>query len=352
MPPFIENAMQWATFSGRHFVVMLWWVWVVAVIATAVSEAFVYDRWHRRLLQQRDHGWQTVWHALVLGMLNPPGRRRVFRQAKELLADGVSPAGVMAYLLAAQTVFIWMLLFIVELDGPQPALGQLVAVIAALAVLTYGIRSTPNSLWESARESAAKDLTEFPESTFIPRFGPWWARVARSVGGQAYSLAWPLLFGLVGIGFFLALGQSSAYLSLQGSKGPLVQLGNSAVGLLLAYVTGAPPMGNALVAAGLWKAEFVTYAGLSAFYLGTLVTPFAIPRYVALLGSRLSQRMLLWLVGAIIVGALVATAWWWGLDWLAGGIGVRDLFESLSHSTLRPNNVPWFHHWFQPMSGM
>ena len=90
-------------------------------------------------------------------------------------------------------------------------------------------------------------------------------RLGLSVVGQAYSLWWPMVVGLAGIGFFLALGQSNAYISIQGNRGPLVQLGNAVAGLLLAFVTGAPLVGNALIAAGLWKAHFVTYAGLSAF---------------------------------------------------------------------------------------
>ena len=127
-----------------------------------------------------------------------------------------------------------------------------------------------------------------------------------------------------------------------------MQLGNAAVGLLLAWMTGAPLVGNALFAAGLWKAEFLTYAGLSAFYLGTLVMPFAFPRYLVLFGVELGRRVLIWLVVAILAGALAATAWWWGLDWLAGLVGLREWFEAFTASTLRPNDVPWFHHWFAP----
>ena len=160
-----------------------------------------------------------------------------------------------------------------------------------------------------------------------------------------------ILKGMIGIGFFLALGQSPAYFTLQGTRGPWVQLGNAVAGLLLAYVSGAPLVGNALLAAGLWKASFISYAGLTAFYLGTLVMPFALPRYVDLFGLDVSKRLLGWMVGAILMSALVATAWWWGLDWFAGVVGLRDLFEALSHSTLRPNDVPWFHHWFQSMPG-
>ncbi len=309
MPPFIDSMLQWALVTGRHFVFMLWWVWATAVILTALSESFFFDAWRRRLLEHPDAGWRTVWLATVLGVLSPPSRRRIFRQAKRLLARGVSPAGVMAYLVSAQSLFIWLLFFIVELAGPQPVLGQFVAVGAVLAVLQYGLRRTPPQLWESARQSAAQELDETATQP-IARRGPVLVRLGMSLGGQVYSLWWPLLFGLVGVGFFLALGQSPGYLSLQGTKGPLVQLGNGGVGLLLAYVTGAPLVGNALFAAGLWKPEFVTYAGLSAFYLGTLVMPFALPRYFALLGVELGRKVVVWLAVAIVIGALTATAWW------------------------------------------
>ena len=183
-------------------------------------------------------------------MLSPPSRRRIFRQAKELLAHGISPAGVMAYLVTAQSLLIWLVFFIVALNGPQPVLGQIVAVAAVLGVLVYGMGRTPERLWEVARQAAAAELGAAGEPAGgsatgpgarapIAAPGPAWARPALSLGGQVYSLWWPILFGLLGVGFFLALGQSPAYLSLQGTKGPLVQLGNAGVGMLLAWMTGA-----------------------------------------------------------------------------------------------------------------
>ncbi len=352
MPPFIESMLQWATVTGRHFIFMLWWVWALAVVLTTLSESFFFDTWRRRVLAAGNDGWRTVMLASLLGVLSPPSRGRIFAQAKELLAHGVNPAGVMAYLVSAQTLFIWLLFFIVELNGPQPMLGQFVAVATAVTVLVYGLRRTPQSMWDAARQSATQDLAQRGDTPPIARRGPALRRLGLSLGGQVYSLWWPLLFGLVGIGFFLALGQSPGYLSLQGTKGPLVQFGNAGVGLLVAYVTGAPLVGNALIAAGLWKAQFVSYAGLSAFYLGTLVMPFTLHRYFALLGVDLGKKVLMWLVVAILAGALAATAWWWSLDWLLGTVGVRDWFETFTKSTMRPNDVPWFHHWFRPMSGM
>jgi hypothetical protein len=350
MPPFIQDALQWAIFSGRHFLVMFWWIWVSAVVLTAVAESVLAAPVRRRLVEGADRGWRSLALAIVLGVLSPPSRTRIFRQARELLAGGVSPRAVMAYLVSAQTLLLWLLLFIVELDGPQPMIGQLVAVGVVLAVLAYGVGRIPHASWEAARREASEEQGRGDSAPRRPAHAlP--ARLGLSVVGQAYSLWWPMLFGLAGIGFFLALGQSDAFVSIQGNRGPLIQIGNAAVGLLLAYLTGAPLVGNALIAAGLWKAQIVTYAGLSAFILGTTLNPFVLPRYYALLGVELGKRILIWLGVGILLGALAATAWWWGLDWLAGAVGLRDWFETLSQSTLRPSDVPWFHHWFQ-ITGM
>lgn len=345
MPPFLEEALHWSGATAGHFLLMFWWIWLGALVLTALAEAFWNDRLRDRLLAAPDDGWRTVGRAVGLGIASPPSRRRIFAQARELLATGVSRGGVLAYLVAAQSLLLWFLLFVIELDGPQPVLGQGVAVVALLAVLLPGVARTPDRLWAAARERAAGwGGAEAP----IARRGSVPVRLAKSVAGQIASLAWPLAFGVLGVGFFLALGQSSAYVSLQGTRGPLIQLGNAGAGLLAAYVTGAPLVGNALFGAGLWKPEFVTYAGLVAFYLGTMVMPFALPRWFALLGAELGSRIVGLLSVAIVVAALAATAWWWGLDALAALLGVRGPIEEFLGSTLRPNDVPWFHHWFAP----
>lgn len=352
MPPFLQDALMWARLTAGHFLLMFWWIWLGAVALTALSESFRIGGLRRRLLARRDDGWHTVWLAVRLGILSPPSRRRIFAQAKELLAAGVSRSGVLAYLVSAQSILLWFLLFVVQLNGPQPALGQLVATAAALGALLWGAALLPDTLWRAAGERAREEIGAVPfgeeRAGPIARTGPAWRRPLASLGGQALSLWWPLLFGTLGVGFFLALGQAPGYVSLQGTRGPLVQAANAGAGLLLAYVTGAPLVGNALFAAGLWKAGFVTYAGLSAFYLGTLVMPFVLPRYFDLFGAELGKKVLWRLVAAILVGALAATAWWWGLDGLAGLTGLREWFEALTDSTLRPNDVPWFHHWFAP----
>ena len=89
MPSFIESMVQWATVTGRHFLFMFWWIWVLAALATALSESFLIEGRRRRLLEHPAEGWRTVRLAALLGVLSPPSRRRIFQQAKEMLAGGV-----------------------------------------------------------------------------------------------------------------------------------------------------------------------------------------------------------------------------------------------------------------------
>lgn len=158
-----------------------------------------------------------------------------------------------------------------------------------------------------------------------------------------------MLYGFCGIGFFLALGLSDSAFSLWDSQDALSQVGNGVLGLIFAVVLSTPLVGNVLFAAGLWKGLFITYAGISAFYLGTIVSPYSIHRYLDLFGEKLAWRIISWLVIAILVGALTATAWWWGLDELAGLLGVREWIEMITDSSLRPDATtePWFHYLLQ-----
>lgn len=350
MESFVAEMWTWARLTALHFLLMFWWLWLGALLLTALAEAFWAEGLRRRLLERPNDGWRTTWRAVQLGVSSPPSRSRIFDQAEDLLALGVSRAGVLAYLVSAQSLLVWLLFLIVALNGPQLVLGQVVAVAVLLLGLERSARGLPDELRERARQRAAGTGAGSVAEERSPnaRSGRAVRRVASSVGGQVVSLAWPLLYGLVGVGFFLALGQSEAYVSLQGTRGPVAQIGNALVGLPVAFVTAAPLVGNALFAAGLWKPEFVTYAGLQAFYLGTLVMPFVLPRYRGLFGAELGRRIVGRLVAGILVGALAATAWWWGLDALAGLLGVRDAVEAFLGSTLRPNDVPWFHHWFAP----
>ncbi|MEX0771503.1 MAG: hypothetical protein WD035_12260 [Balneolaceae bacterium] len=200
---------------------MLWWsgfmvfwvligfgaVFALGLLLTGLSEAYWIDGLRRDLLDHPDEGRSTVWKAMKLGFASAPSRRRIFAQAKELLAEGVSRAGVLAYLFSAQSICIFILIFIMELIGVQLALGQLVAGGAGILMLAWGVNRMPDDLWKKARTRARESFnSEDRALLFTQEEGSGKQRIWTSIKGQLYSLWAPLLYGFLGLGFFLALG--------------------------------------------------------------------------------------------------------------------------------------------------
>jgi len=350
LPPFIQSVIEFAWVALVHILVTFGFITALAFLLSALSESYWAERFRKRLLARPDNGMETIWLAVQLGFFSIPNRRRIFAQAKELLINGVSKAGVLAYLFSAQSILVFMLLFIIELNGPQPAIGLIIAVATGVLLLSQAVKLLPDELWDKAREHSGETFYENNEKSlvFTGTTGSFWRRIWKSLKGQFHSVWAPVLYGCLGIGFFLALGYTEAAFSLQESRGVTSQLLNTGAGLFFSFSLAAPLIGNALFAAGLWKGLYITYAGLMAFYLGTMVMPFTIHRYLDLFGYEVGRKVIKWLVTAIIAGALAATAWWWGLDRLAELLGIREWIESVIHSTLRPNDVPWFHRWFAP----
>ena len=68
MPAFIQDALQWATVSGGHFLIMFWWIWASAVVVTAVAESVLAAPVRRRLVEGVDRRWRSLALAIALGM--------------------------------------------------------------------------------------------------------------------------------------------------------------------------------------------------------------------------------------------------------------------------------------------
>jgi len=350
LPPFVQSVISFAWVALIHILVTFGFITALAFLLSAFSEAYWVGGLRTKLLDHPNEGGYTVWRAVLFGIASLPVRKRIFAQAKELLIRNVSKAGVLVYLFSAQSILLFMLLFITELNGPQPALGLLVAVAVGILLLSWLVRFLPDDQWKAIRKRAEVTFRENGEETllFTGLSGSAWQRLRKSLSGLIRSLWAPILYGCLGIGLFLAWGYTDAAFSLQESRGVLSQVINTGAGLVFSFTLGAPLIGNAMFAAGMWKGLFITYSGLIAFYMGTMVMPFTIHRYFDLFGYESGRKIIKWLITAIVTGALATTAWWWGLDSLAELLGIRDWIESIIHSTLRPNDVPWFHRWFAP----
>lgn len=333
---FVDQARHFLGLTVTHAFVMFPYITLPPFVISPLLQVLGRDTARRRLLDAPDGSlWRSVW----LGICSPPGRSRIFQEAQGLLAAGLSPSHVVAYLIAAHSFVVYIPLLILALSGPQPVIGLVLSALLSILLLRYLLRTIPAGDWEKAR-TALSIRGPAPAHTGASSRG---SAVFVAFVGDLFSLWWPLLLGAT-LGAIVAVwGLSNTFFSIQGGNEPLVQLASAVAGLVLSYVSGVPAVGSVYPAAWLWKAEFFGYAGLMAFYLGVLVTPFALPRYADLFGRDLAWKVVRRLVVAIVVAALAVTAFWYALDWLFRVVGLAAPIESLIDSTIKPNPVPWFH---------
>ncbi len=334
--PFAEQVWQFLGLSVAHAAVMFPYLTLPPLLISPVLQAVGRDPARARLLENPGGSW---WRAVWLGICSPPSRSRVFREAQGLLAAGVSPANVLVYLVAAHSLIVYVPLLLVALSGPQPVIGLGLAALACMQMVRCALRGIGAVERENAK--ALPLGWRSPEAS-SPNPG-WVRRAARNLSGDIGSLWWPLLLGAT-LGAVVAVwGLSDAFFSIHVDNGVGSQVVSALVGLLLAYVAGVPPVGNLYLGAWLWKTEFFGYAGLMAFYLGVLVTPFALPRYTELSGRELGWKIVQRLVVSILAAALIVTAFWYALDWLLHAVGLGAPIEALMDSRIKPTPIPWFH---------
>lgn len=185
LPEFVQNVLWWTGYMMFWVLLGFGAVFALALIFTGLSEAYWINGLRKDLLDHPDAGGSTVWKAIKLGFASTPSRRRIFIQAKELLAEGVSRAGVLTYLFSAQSILIFILILILEVVGIQLALGQLVAAGAGILVLVWAANHMPDDLWNQARVRARKSLDNSTERDllFTQMSGSWRQRIWTSIKG-------------------------------------------------------------------------------------------------------------------------------------------------------------------------
>ncbi|MBI4513900.1 MAG: permease [Gemmatimonadetes bacterium] len=343
--PFLEQARQFWALTVTHALVMFPYVTLPPFLLSPLLQTFAQGAAGRRVLE-RPNG--SPWRALWLGICSPPGRGKIFREAEGLFAAGVSPSNVLAYLIAAHSLLAYFVFLVAALNGPQPVLGLALSALVCVVLLRFLLRGIPAHEWQEARALAPSVL---PLREGTTRSGGV-SGLVRNFLGDLASLWWPLVLGTALGAVIATWGLAEVFFSIPGGEGVAGQVFSAGAGLLLSYVSGVPPVGNVYPAAWLWKAEFFTYAGLMAFYLGVLVTPFALPRYAEIFGRRLAWKVA-WRLGlVVVVSSLLVTAFWYGLDSALHAAGFAEPIEALIDSEVKPSPIPWFHRLFWAEPGM
>ncbi len=211
MASFLGSGLYFA--YNLLFFMLFFWIWIPGMLASAILTLRYRQRAVERLVQRRG---SPLWAALLLGMTSSPQRKASLQTARILLATGVSPLGVLAFLIASHTLVLYFLAVLTLLLGIEFAVGQALAGLLML-LLVAGVLplllSIPSARQHEAAPSPADALlllmagypAPLPWSTvlFTPR---GWREILKYIGREFQRIGLSTLVGIFLGGFVLAGG--------------------------------------------------------------------------------------------------------------------------------------------------
>jgi hypothetical protein len=324
--PFTSEAIFWIDSILSH-IRMMHWVWIpgflfAGVLAIRYAALPVMSRTASPLAII---GW---------GMVGSVSRARALDSAAGLRRPALALQAV-ASLVASQTIVVYHLVVLLFFFGIEFVLGQVAGALVMIPLLGAGVRyvlsPAAGATQGMASDGPAAALSDAPvlqvpswRDVILTRGG--WKGAFRYLGREIAGMLIPLVVGILIGAAILAAGREGwtpQLAALVHREGPVTDVLSALIGPLLAVLIPVPPVGNLIVADGIWKIWAVEYPGLLGFTLASVLNPLLIPAYARLWGRRNVGRFLLVLYLSVVVSSLVVT-------------GVFDLFG------LRPGHVPWF----------
>lgn len=328
MSEFLRDWWVWCYLYLQHVFIMMYWVTIPGLLVCG----FISVR-YRRVLEERllkkGGGTRALFYAIGLGMTNPVSRREGLETASTLMTMGIPPGTALAYLIASQSLGLYLLLLFTVLIGLEFGLGLLLGglvMIGLAAMSTTFMPSFPSptkAAGVTLKPQAQEDLPTNWKGLLLSRKG-WWA-VLRDIG-HIFKLLWlPSISGLVLGGLILAVDMRKAWPLpfWLGDEGFGPAVASAFLGPLLSLISFSSPLGDLIVAASIWKTWTFAYPGIVSFVLASSLHPSSLRALSNLSGREAGRHVGVALYLSASLGALVAI----GLFELAG---------------LEVTHVPWF----------
>jgi hypothetical protein len=322
MTELVGQSLAWSFAQLVHIVRMMYWVWVPGFLLSAfLSLKYRRGAWDGLLAHGKAGFVRAFPWALWYGVTASPRPRATLEDAHRLLGAGVSPAGVMAALVASRNLPLFLLALLTLHLGIEFAVGHVLATAAMAGAVYAGVAvgsiaggrrttnltpSAPARPWTSWRG----DALESPSwrALLLRRRG--WARILRS-GWTEVRWLWPgLAIGILAGGFVLAAGLKAWWVELADVAGRRVasDLVNAAVGPLVGALLALPPVGNLPLGTAFFKTDALAYPGLVGFILASSLRVPDLVAYHRLWGAGAGVRLGVVLYGGAVAGSLAATA--------------------------------------------
>lgn len=318
MRAFLQATSLFIQATANHFFLMMYWIWVPALLLTGFLSARFHQEIRERLASAQ--GWKAWLYGGGLGLTGSLDRRRRLEDAKWLLGNGAPPSAALAFAVAGHHLVPYSLAIVMALVGLEFALGQALGGLAMAGIVSLLASRLPRAVGEErlmAVSAGGGGLTPERRSR---------QSILGSIGGEIKAIWLPILYGLILAGVIATLGYEPWWVDLSqvGGGGLLTELLNVTVGPLLAIVTFALPGANPFIAAFLWKAFTLSYAGVLSFILASAINPWALLGYARAFGRRPGAFLLF----SGFVGSALGALFVQGVFWLFG---------------LQVTHVPWFH---------
>lgn len=315
--------------------ILFFWIWIPGILLSALLTLRYRQTVAKRLLQGKDGLWTTLWAATLLGILSSPHRKSSLQTARILREGGISPVGILTFLIASHGLVIYFLAVLNLLLGLEFAFGQvmgggLMILLVTGAVSFLGLnRGEPTTSTETTLQLLGTQHPSVPSWSML-LFSPqgWWA-VLTYIGREVRRFGLNTLIGIFLGGFFLAGGLEPWWIDLGtfGGGGVLTDLFNVLIAPLLAIILFVPPLGNLPLTASLFKAYVLNYPGMVSFVLASLIHPPMIRAYTEYFGKKEGYKIAVLLLGAAMISGLLVTGFFALFGFRPGYIPAHPLYQ-------------------------
>lgn len=328
MAEFFRDWWVWCYLYLQHFFVMMYWVTIPGLLACAFLSVRYRSALQQRLLH-KSRGAAAILCAIGLGMTTPSSRGESLKTASNLMARGMPPAVVIAYLIASRTLGLYVLLAFTVLIGLEFGLGVLLGglvMILLTAAAAYFLALSPVSgkiAPATSTSNSGDEASKNWQALLLSREG--WGLALKDIG-HVFRVLWlPSVGGLLLGGLILAVDMRKAWPLpfWLGDEGFGPAIASVFLGPVLSLVSFSSPLGNLIVVASIWKTWTLAYPGVISFILASSLHPLSLRSVMDLFGPRAGRY-----VGVVLY-----------LSAALGGLTVIGLFELFG---LEVTHVPWF----------
>ena len=325
---FFEGWLLWLFAYLQHTFVMMYWVTVPGLLLAGLLNV----RYRGPLLEgllREGKGLRQTLYAIGFGMTTTASRRERLENASALVRKEIAPVGVLAYLVAGHTLWLYVPGLFMVLIGLEFGLGVFLGGLLMVALIGVPLRFLPIPELKGTRQQATS-----PDLLVLQGPTSWGEMITSTRSGRevlkdivrAFGVLWrPSLWGLLLGSFVLALDMRKLWPLpfWLGDEGIGPAIASAFLGPLLAVLSLSSPFGNLVIAASIWKTWTFAYPGVISFVLASSLHPLNLRAFERLFGRKACWRLAITLY----------------LSAALSGLGVIGLFEILG---LEVAHVPWF----------